>query len=73
MWNALVGPRQRRAFERPPNRDPLMIELQGNGDGHQRQRRRGNEGEASEIVTWWVPSALADGTDLASVGLSLLT
>jgi GntR family transcriptional regulator len=24
------------------------------------------DGEASELVTWWVPAALADGTDLAS-------
>jgi GntR family transcriptional regulator len=24
------------------------------------------DGEASELVTWWVPPGLADGTDLAS-------
>ena len=26
---------------------------------------RRQDGEASELVTWWVPAALAEGTDLA--------
>jgi GntR family transcriptional regulator len=38
------------------------------GDGEVLCRRRlvRHDGEPSEIVTWWIPAKLADGTDLAS-------
>src|SRR5919109_964414 len=36
----------------------------GRGDVLARRLLIRQDGEASELVTWWVPAALADGTDL---------
>lgn len=49
----------------PPARVAAL--LGGAGDGEVLARRLvvRQDGEASELVTWWVPAALAEGTDLA--------
>lgn len=50
----------------PPARVTALLGL---ADGTETLARRWlvrRDGEASEIVTWWVPALLADGTDLAS-------
>jgi|SRR5450756_2207181 len=52
----------------PPARVAALLGQPDGADALARRRLVRHEGEASEIVTWWVPSALADGTDLASVG-----
>jgi DNA-binding GntR family transcriptional regulator len=44
---------------------PRIAALLGDGEVLERRRLVRNEGEASELITWWVPAALADGTDLA--------
>ena len=46
--NAREEPHQRRAFERPADRDPLLVELQRNGHGDERQRGAGHERQARE-------------------------
>jgi DNA-binding GntR family transcriptional regulator len=50
----------------PPVRVAALL---GMGDGAELLARRRvvtDDGEASELATWWVPPDLADGTDLAS-------
>ena len=37
----------------------------GDGDVIVRRLVVRQDGEASELITWWVPAALAEGTDLA--------
>lgn len=49
----------------PPARVAALLGLAGGADVLARRRLVRRDGEASEIVTWWVPAALADGTDLA--------
>jgi DNA-binding GntR family transcriptional regulator len=49
----------------PPARVGALLGLADGTDALVRRRLVQRDGEASEIVTWWVPAALADGTDLA--------
>jgi DNA-binding GntR family transcriptional regulator len=49
----------------PPARVATLLGLDGGKAALARRRLVRRDGEASEIVTWWVPSALADGTDLS--------
>jgi DNA-binding GntR family transcriptional regulator len=48
----------------PPARVAALLGQADGGDVLARRRLVRRDGEASEIVTWWVPAALADGTDL---------
>jgi GntR family transcriptional regulator len=50
----------------PPSRIAALLGLSGTGQTLARRRLVRQEGEPAEIVTWWVPLALAEGTDLAS-------
>jgi len=50
----------------PPARVAALLGLADSADVVTRRRLVRRDGEASEIVTWWVPALLADGTDLAS-------
>jgi GntR family transcriptional regulator len=52
----------------PPARVTALLGLADGEDVLARRRLVRRDGEASEIVTWWVPASLADGTDLASEG-----
>ena len=53
----------------PPARVAALLGAAGKGEVLARKRVVRQDGEASELVTWWVPAALADGTDLASAEL----
>ena len=48
----------------PPGRVTALLESAG--DVVARQTLVRHEGEASEIVTWWIPAQLADGTELGT-------
>lgn len=50
----------------PSARVTALLGLADGVDVLARRRLVRRDGEASEIVTWWVPALLADGTDLAS-------
>jgi hypothetical protein len=50
MRDASVEPGQGRAFERPADGDPLLFELQRNRDGDERQARRRDERQPSEVA-----------------------
>ncbi len=50
MRDAAIGPRERGAFERPADRDPLSIELQRNRHRRERERRRGDQREPTEVA-----------------------
>jgi len=54
------------AITAPPARVAALLGAAGKGEVLARKRVVRQDGEASELVTWWVPAALADGTDLAS-------
>ena len=56
MRHALVQPRQRRPLERPPDGDPLVVQLHRDRHGDECERRAGHEREASDV-------ALAGGLD----------
>ena len=43
-----------------------LLGAAGKGEVLARKRVVRQDGEASELVTWWVPVAVAEGTDLAS-------
>ena len=49
----------------PPARVAALLGKAASGEVVARRRLARQDGEASEIVTWWVPAALAEGTDLA--------
>ena len=49
----------------PPARVAALLGAAGKGEVLARKRVVRQDGEASELVTWWVPAALADGTDLS--------
>lgn len=49
-----------------PARVATLLGLADGADAIARRRLVLSDGEVSEIVTWWVPALLADGTDLAS-------
>jgi DNA-binding GntR family transcriptional regulator len=48
----------------PPARVAALLDAAGKDEVLARRVLVRQEGEASELVTWWVPAALADGTDL---------
>ncbi len=49
----------------PPARIAALLDAPG-GEALCRRHLVRQDGEASEIVTWWVPAEMAEGTDLAS-------
>ena len=49
----------------PPARVAALLGRAGEDGVLARRLVRRQDGEASELVTWWVPAALAEGTDLA--------
>ncbi len=49
----------------PPARVAALLGRAGEGEVLARRLVVRQDGEASELVTWWVPAALAEGTDLA--------
>ena len=51
----------------PPARVAALLGTAGKGEVLARKRVVRQDGEASELVTWWVPAAVAEGTDLAGV------
>src|ERR1700722_10108038 len=50
----------------PPARVAVLLGLADGADVIARRWLVRRDGEASELVTWWIPTALADGSDLAS-------
>ena len=50
MRDAPIQPGERRALERPADRDPLVTQLQRDGHGHERERRAGDERQTPEIA-----------------------
>jgi GntR family transcriptional regulator len=53
------------AITAPPARVAALLGAAGKGEVLARKRVVRQDGEASELVTWWVPAAVAEGTDLA--------
>lgn len=49
----------------PPPRVSALLKLADGGQVLARRRLLRRDGEPSEIVTWWIPAALAEGTGLA--------
>ena len=49
----------------PPARVAALLGRASEGDVLARRLVVRQDGEASELITWWVPAALAEGTDLA--------
>jgi GntR family transcriptional regulator len=49
----------------PPPRIAALLGMPDDGELLCRRRLMRQDGEASEIVTWWVPGPLGEGTDLA--------
>src|SRR6185437_2850545 len=54
------------AITAPPARVAALLGAVGKDEVLARKRVVRQDGEASELVTWWVPAVLAEGTDLAS-------
>jgi GntR family transcriptional regulator len=54
------------AITAPPARVAALLASAGKDEVLARRVLIRQDGEASELVTWWVPAALADGTDLGS-------
>jgi DNA-binding GntR family transcriptional regulator len=54
------------AMTPPPARVAALLGDPGDGGLLCRRRLVRHDGEPSEIVTWWIPAKLAEGTDLAS-------
>ncbi len=50
----------------PPARIAALLDAPRDEAMLCRRRLVRQDGEASEVITWWVPAALAEGTDLAS-------
>ena len=51
---------------KPPARIAALLDAPRDEEMLCRRRLVRQDGEASEVITWWVPAALAEGTDLAS-------
>ena len=51
---------------KPPARITALLDASPREDLLCRRRLVRQDGEASEVITWWVPAALTEGTDLAS-------
>jgi DNA-binding GntR family transcriptional regulator len=54
------------AMAKPPARVAALLGLAAGDKALCRRRLVRHDGEASEIVTWWIPADLAEGTDVAS-------
>ena len=54
------------AMVKPPARIAALLDAPKDAPMLCRRRLVRQDGEASEVITWWVPAALAEGTDLAS-------
>ena len=54
------------AMVKPPGRIAALLDAPPDEAMLCRRRLVRQDGEASEVITWWVPAALAEGTDLAS-------
>jgi DNA-binding GntR family transcriptional regulator len=54
------------AVTAPPARVAALLASAGKDEVLARRVLIRQDGEASELVTWWVPAVLADGTDLGS-------
>ena len=52
------------AIAPPPPRVTALLGQAGRGEVLARRLVIRQDGEASELLTWWVPAALAEGTDL---------
>ena len=52
-------------MEKPPRRISALLGVPVGTELLCRRRLVHEDGEASELVTWWIPADLADGTDLA--------
>jgi len=52
------------AITAPAARVAALLGAAGNGEVLARRLLIRQDGEASELVTWWVPAAVAEGTDL---------
>jgi DNA-binding GntR family transcriptional regulator len=52
----------------PPARVAALLGTDRDGELLARRHLTDQDGEASEVVTWWVPPQLAEGTDLAGAG-----
>ncbi len=52
--------------EKPPRRVSALLGVPVGTELLRRRRLVHEDGEASELVTWWVPADLAEDTDLAS-------
>ncbi len=50
MRDPAVEPRERRAEESPPEREPLPLELERDRDRHERESRAGDEREARAVL-----------------------
>jgi len=50
MRDAPVGPRQRRALERPADGDPLMVQLKRNRDGGKAERSASDQRQPPEVA-----------------------
>ena len=52
----------------PPGRVAALLGTPADGEVLHRRRLLRRDGEASEVVTWWVPGPVAEGTDLTVPG-----
>jgi GntR family transcriptional regulator len=59
------GDRIEAGISAPPARITALLGDAGNAGVLRRRRLVRQEDEPSEIVTWWIPAGLAEGTDLA--------
>ena len=50
MRDAPIQPGERRTLQRPADRDPLVMQLQRDGHGHERERGAGDERETPEVA-----------------------
>ena len=49
----------------PPARVAALLAVPADGQILYRRRLLRHDGEASEVLTWWIPGPVAEGTDLA--------
>jgi DNA-binding GntR family transcriptional regulator len=55
------------AVSDPPPRVAALLGQAGAGDVLARRQLVRQDGEASELITWWIPAAVAESTDLGKV------
>jgi len=61
-----AGEQVEAGMVKPPARIAALLDAPKDAPMLCRRRLVRQDGEASEVITWWVPAALAEGTDLAS-------